>query len=209
MATAKKPAAKSTPAKKAPVKRAPAKKAVPAKKKVKPVSAVKAPAEPNPVGRPTSFKPEYVELAYKFALLGATDKRMAELFQVSEQTFNAWKHAHPQFLESLTRGRDIADAEIAHSLYHRAKGYEHPEDDIKSVALGGNAGSEIVITPTIKRYPPDTGAAALWLANRQRGRWHQKVEHEHSGPGGGPIQTENKTTHTADEAYKRMLGLPT
>lgn len=160
------------------------------------------------VGRPTSFKPEYVDQAYKFALLGASDKRMAELFGVTESTFYLWKQQHPEFSEALTRGKDIADAEIAHSLYHRAKGYEHPEDDIKVVAVGNNMGSEIVITPTVKRYPPDTGAAALWLANRQKAAWRQKVDHEHSGPNGGPIQTENKVEISADEAYKRMLGLP-
>lgn len=212
MATSKKPAAKKPAAKKPANTRATAakkpSKTTKPKKLDKPAPKSAEGSERLAVGRPTSFKPEYVDLVYKFALLGATDKRMAELFQVSEQTFNAWKHAQPEFLESLTRGRDIADAEIAHSLYHRAKGYEHPEDDIKAVALGNNQGSEIVITPTVKRYPPDTGAAALWLANRQKATWRQKVDHEHSGPNGGPIQTESKVEISADEAYKRMLGLP-
>lgn len=133
-------------------------------------------------GRPTSYRTEYAEQARKFCLLGATDKRLAELFEVSEVTLNAWKKEHPEFLKSLKEGKELADANVASSLYHRALGYSHAEDDIR--ALNG----EIVITPTIKHYPPDTAAATLWLKNRQPQVWRDKVDAELSGPNGGPIQ---------------------
>ena len=127
------------------------------------------------VGRPTSWKPEYAEMAYKFCLLGASDERLAELFEVAVSTIYEWKRTVPEFSEAVTRGKEVADAEIAHSLFHRAKGYSHPEDDIK--AINGS----IVITPTTKHYPPDTGAATLWLKNRQPKVWRDKVETELSG----------------------------
>lgn len=133
-------------------------------------------------GRPTSYKPEYAEMAYKFCLLGASDERLAELFEVAVSTIYEWRRAIPEFSEAVSRGKDRADAEIASSLYHRAKGYEHPEDDIRAV------NGEIVITPTVKRYPPDTAAATLWLKNRQPKLWRDKVETELTGPDGGPIQ---------------------
>jgi len=126
------------------------------------------------VGRPTKYKAEYADQAYKLTLLGATDAQLADFFGVSEQTFNAWKKSHPGFLESITRGKDLADAEIAAALYHRAKGYSHPEDKIFN-----NNGQEMVV-PTIKHYPPDTQAASLWLRNRQPGRWRDKQQVEHS-----------------------------
>lgn len=135
-----------------------------------------------PFGRPTDYKPEYNEQAYKFCLLGATDRRLAELFDVSEVTLNAWKKERPDFLKSLKAGKEIADAEVANSLYQRALGYSHPEDDIR--ALNG----EIVVTPTIKHYPPDTAAATLWLKNRQPNVWRDKLEAALTGPDGGPIQ---------------------
>ena len=56
---------------------------------------------PAAVGRPSKFKPEYVDQARKLAQLGATDREVAEFFNVSEQTPNTWKHVHPEFLESL------------------------------------------------------------------------------------------------------------
>lgn len=140
------------------------------------------PVKANPVGRPTSYRPEYAELAYKFSLLGASDVRMAELFNVSVATISNWKNDYPEFLEALTEGKDIADANVAKSLYHRALGYEHPEDDIRAI------NGEIVITPTIKRYPPDTGAATMWLKNRQSSTWRDKVETAVTGADGGPVQ---------------------
>lgn len=168
-----------------PKKRAPA-----AKGKVAPSKGVdkkKAAAGRRPAHRPSAYKPEYVDLAYKFCLLGATDKRMAEFFGVSEVTFNAWKSVHPDFLKSLKDGKEIADAQVADALFNRAKGYSHAEDDIKSVALGGNAGSEIVITPTIKHYPPDTNAASLWLRNRQPKLWRDKTEVSHANDPQNPL----------------------
>lgn len=127
------------------------------------------------LGRPTAYKDEYAEQARKLCLLGHTDAELAEFFEVSEQTINAWKKAQPDFLESIKKGKAFADSDVASKLFHRATGYEHPEDDIRAVE------GAIVITPTIKRYPPDTAAAIFWLKNRQRDKWRDKQEVEHSG----------------------------
>lgn len=129
-------------------------------------------------GRPSSFKPEYVDQVEKLARFGMTDAQMAEVFDVSEQTFNAWKKAHPDFLEALKKGKHLSDAEVVQSLYRRAIGYSHPEDDIRTISLPDGGGSEIVITPTIKHYPPDTVACIYWLNNRQSANWRNKREAE-------------------------------
>jgi hypothetical protein len=149
-------------------------------------------------GRPTKYKEEYVDLAYKFCLLGADDKDLARMFDVEEQTINNWKTEHPEFFESLKRGKEEADATIAQKLYHRAKGYEHPEDKIF------NDNGKPLIVPTIKHYPPDTTAAIFWLKNRQPQRWRDRVETEISGPGGGPIQFSGLPD---DELEKRIAEL--
>lgn len=62
-------------------------------------------AEDKKIGRPSAYKPEYAEQARKLCLLGHTDAELASFFDVSEQTINAWKHAHPDFLESIKRAR--------------------------------------------------------------------------------------------------------
>lgn len=178
----------ATPAKKAPAKK-PAAKAAPKQRR------------PS-AGRPSLYKNEYADQAYKYCLLGATDERLAELFGVNPDTVHEWKKVHPKFSESITRGKEIADAEIAASLFHRAKGYSHPEVHVS------NYQGEVTLTPLTKHYPPDTPAASLWLRNRQPKIWRDKVDVEHAGQNGGPIKTEGSlnVTITPEDAYKRMLG---
>ena len=129
-------------------------------------------------GRPTKYKEEYCEQAYKLCLLGATDAKLADFFVVNEDTINKWKIDYPQFSESLKRGKDDADAVIAQSLFHRAKGYSHPEDKIFN-----DDGSAMVV-PTTKHYPPDTTACIFWLKNRQKDKWRDKTESEITGANG-------------------------
>lgn len=128
-------------------------------------------------GRPSRYKSEYAEWAEKMAKLGATDAELADAFGVTEKTINEWKKAHVEFSLSLKKGKLLADAEVAAKLFHRATGYEHPEDDIRAI------NGEIVITPTIKHYPPDTTAAIFWLKNRQPAKWRDRPEAEQSGDG--------------------------
>ena len=135
----------------------------------------------NVGGRPSDYLPEYADLVYNYALLGATDGAMATFFNISEVTFNAWKKKHPRFLKSMRAGKAQADARVARSLYARAIGYEHPEVDIRAVK------GKIRKTSLVKFYPPDTAAATFWLRNRQPELWRDVQRGEISGPNGGPI----------------------
>jgi hypothetical protein len=126
----------------------------------------------KPVGRPSKFDPEYVEQARKLALLGATDEEMAAFWGVSVPTLHAWRKAHPDFLKSTMAGKLGADAEIAESLHHRAKGYSH-----RAVKIFQYEGQPVEV-PFTEHYPPDTQAASLWLRNRQPDKWRDKVDVE-------------------------------
>jgi DNA-binding XRE family transcriptional regulator len=118
-------------------------------------------------------------------LLGATDKELADFFGVSEQTLNAWKQAHPAFLESLKAGKEMADSMVADRLFKRATGYEH--EAVKIVA-DAKTGQEHIV-PYVERYPPDTTACIFWLKNRQRGKWRDRIDNEHTGRDGAPIES--------------------
>jgi hypothetical protein len=139
-------------------------------------------------GRPTKYDEQYAKQAYKYCLLGADDMRLAELFEVSESTVNNWKLEHPEFLDSIKMGRDVADANVGKSLYDRAMGYSHPEDKI-FVHNG-----ETIIVPTTKHYPPDATSAIFWLKNRQPAKWRDTQNIEVSGPNGSPIQVQQLAT---------------
>lgn len=112
-------------------------------------------------------------------MLGADDKRLANFFEVNEDTINEWKKVHVKFSESLRAGKDQADAEIAGSLYHRAKGYEHQA--VKIVA-DAKTGAEHIV-PYTERFPPDTTAAIFWLKNRQKDNWRDQSNIDHTTNG--------------------------
>lgn len=130
------------------------------------------------MARPSSYKEEYNEQARKLCLLGATDKELAEFFEVKESTINNWKSSKVGFLESIKKGKALADANVATRLYERAMGYSH--EDVK-VLSNPRYPDEPIIVPVMKHYPPDTGAAFIWLKNRQPSKWRDKKESEVSG----------------------------
>ena len=117
------------------------------------------------------YRGEYPEQVVKLCRLGVTDQEIADFFDVSVATLNRWKHAHPEFMEPMKRGKMHADANVADRLYQRACGYSHV--DTKFVTHKG------VITDReeyVKHYPPDTQACIFWLKNRRPDLWREKVE---------------------------------
>ena len=123
-----------------------------------------------PVGRPSSFKEEYCEIARKLKLLGADEVRIARILGVSDKTIANWKNQFPQFLQALKDGSDGADFNVANALYEKAIGYE------QTITKTDKDGEEY--TETIKN-PPDTTAAIFWLKNRQKDQWRDVRHNEH------------------------------
>lgn len=122
------------------------------------------------MGRPSKYKEEFAEQAQKLCRLGAIDKELADFFDISEVTLNAWKKEHKGFLKSLKEGKELADAEVADKLFKRATGYSH--DDVHISNYQGS----ITITPIIKNYAPDTTACIFWLKNRRPDLWRDKTD---------------------------------
>ena len=154
-------------------------------------------------GRPSAYREEFAVQARKLCRLGATDRELADFFGVDVATVGRWKHSHADFCEALKEGKSAADAEVADRLYQRALGFSHPEDKILQ-----HNGVPVVV-PTVKQYPPDTVACIFWLKNRRPDLWREKVGVEHSGPGGGPIQTEGdyKVSPEDEAVISRIVTL--
>ena len=94
---------------------------------------------------------------------------------ITETTINNWKLQIPEFFESIKRGKSQADSEIAEKLYHRAKGYEHPET--KVFCQDG----KIITHEVTKHYPPETAAIAFWLKNRKNKIWRDSHDFTSGG----------------------------
>ena len=77
---------------------------------------------------------------------------------------------NPEFSDAIQSGKDSADAKVAQSLYHRAKGYKTTETDVKVID------GQIVLTELQKNYPPDPASMIFWLRNRQPKLWRNKPD---------------------------------
>ncbi len=108
----------------------------------------------------TKYLPDYARQAENLCKLGATDIDLANFFEVSKSTVNLWKLEHREFMEALIVGKEPADNRVKMSLYNRACGYSHEEEDVKV------CDKTVVVTKITKHYPPDTVACFFWLKNR-------------------------------------------
>ncbi len=122
------------------------------------------------MGRPSKYRPEFVEQAKKLCRLGATDLEIADFFGITVRTLFNWKNEHDDFFHALNESKTIPDERVERSLFHRAIGYEHDEVDIRVID------HQIVKTQIRKYYPPDTTACIFWLKNRRPDLWRDKRE---------------------------------
>ncbi len=145
------------------------------------------------VGRPSKLNSMWdtYQIAYGLALLGATDEDLAAALGVDIESINRWKRKDAKFKKALKDGKGKADAQVAKSLFSRAKGYSHPDTRITVVRSKKGKRVQVVATPTVKYYPPDTTACIFWLKNRQRALWRDVTKHEVGGPDGAPIPVEH------------------
>lgn len=134
------------------------------------------------MGRPTKFREEFIEQAQKLCKLGATDEEVAEFFKVEVRTIYRWKGENELFCQALKVGKEECDDRVEKSLYARAIGYKHEDVDIRVIE------GQVVQTPIVKHYPPETVAGIFWLKNRRSQQWRDKIQQEHTGADGGPIQ---------------------
>src|SRR5713226_2151880 len=128
--------------------------------------------EATRTGRPTIYRPELATLARKLALLGATDQEMADALGIDQGTLDRWKMRHKEFRIAIQHGKIRADAEVAQSLYNRARGMSLPAVKI----FQGTPEGGPVIVPHQEHLPPDVGAAKLWLSRRQPEKWRERQE---------------------------------
>lgn len=117
------------------------------------------------------FKPEYSEMARRFCLLkaDATDEDLGKFFDVTAQTIYNWRCRYPEFKEAVLDGKERADAQVANALHKRAIGYEHPAVKI----FADPKTKQVIEVPYTEHYPPETGAAKMWLTNRSK-HWKDK-----------------------------------
>jgi len=144
-------------------------------------------------GRLSDYDPKvHPQQAFRFALLGATDKQMSEIWAISTATLQSWKIKHSEFLKALNEGRAPADAQVAATQYKRANGFSHEVEKVFIV----NGKPKVV--KYNEYFPPSDTAGIFWLKNRQREIWRDVQRNEHTGKDGDPIKSEVQATVIVD-----------
>jgi hypothetical protein len=121
-----------------------------------------------PAGRPTLYKPEYCIQAAKLCLLGATDEKLADFFDVNVDTIHEWKNVHPEFSDALNTAKDDYDFQVEKALFKRATGYTRK---VEKTTKDG-------VVECLEELPPDPTSMIFWLKNRQSRKWRDKQEVE-------------------------------
>jgi hypothetical protein len=146
----------------------------------------KGKATGKPVGRPTSYRPEFVDDALKLCgRMGATDDDLAFWFGVSDFAIKTWRGKYPEFAAACETGKAEANAKVKRALFQRACGYSH---DAEQILAPSGVGRKPIVVPYRKHYPPETVACIFWLKNRDGAEWRDVQDHKHGGSDGGPIQ---------------------
>lgn len=130
----------------------------------------KDPKDLEKVGRPTAFDPTRIPEIINYCKLGAIDEDLAEMLEVCIATIYNWKNDHPEFLDAIKQGKELADQQVVKSLFYRANGYSHDAVHIS------NYKGEITETDYTKHYAPDPTSMIFWLKNRQPDLWKDKQE---------------------------------
>jgi len=123
-----------------------------------------------------TYQESYAAQAEKLCLLlGATDKDLAAFFEVPVHTIVRWRAKYPNFSQAVTRGKMIADAQVAESLYRQAVGTCVVTR--KKAFADAKTGKEIIVEYT-ETLPPNTVAGIFWLKNRQPAQWRDRPKVE-------------------------------
>lgn len=62
------------------------------------------------MSRPTDYRPEYCEQVVELGRQGKSHAQIAAALDVARQTLHNWAAVHPEFLDAITRARDLAQA---------------------------------------------------------------------------------------------------
>lgn len=119
----------------------------------------------------TKYRPAFAKIAEVLCTqLAATDFHLCEIFGISNRTLIVWRTRHPEFRAACLLGLEACSDNVERALYHRAVGYTHEEQKVHFDKHG-----DVHTYDTTKHYPPDTQAIALWLTNKRKKVWANRM----------------------------------
>lgn len=139
-----------------------------------------------------AYRPNFADLARKFALCGRKDEEIAKFLEVSHDTYQIWRDLFPEFDQFVRSGRELATANVADALYRVSVGFTVPTVKLFAHKLkdaDGNEHVEITEHVVEEYHGPNVTAIQYWLNNRDPENWknttHQKMDGSLEVKGGG------------------------
>lgn len=149
-------------------------------------------------GRRSKYDKIDLKQVEMLAKKGWIDTEIAKFFGIAERTFHNWKKKHPEFLQSIKKGKEVADNEVVKALFERATGYSHPDVHIS------NYQGNITVTEIVKHYPPDPVSCIFWLKNRRKHEWRDKVEDSQYDAPDIPADIDNLSASEVNKLYDEI-----
>lgn len=144
-----------------------------------PTGVLNPPETKRRVGRPTKYGPAMCETVLDLGAAGKSKAQIASQLGISRETLDIWARTHKEFSDSVKAAQELALA------WWENKGQEHTFESGK----GFNATAFI-----------------FQMKNRFRDDYRDTTAHEHSGPGGGPIETKETSELETVRRVAFMLG---
>lgn len=135
-------------------------------------------------GRPSKYQPAYCEEVVNFCAEGYSLTAFAGEIGVDRDSITEWAKVYPEFSLAVKRAK--------------AKRARWWEDRGRKIAEeGGPGGQATMVIFGLKNHAPDD--------------YSDKVQHEHSGPNGGPIDIavrQQRAAEMIDAAFSEVQALP-
>ncbi|MDT8445796.1 MAG: hypothetical protein RRB13_02725 [bacterium] len=146
----------------------------------------------RPQGRPDKY-PTHVEgrleEVEEWAKAGASREEIASNLRVSRASLLNYQNRHPEFAEALSRGDQVAVAQVEAALFRSAVGYRLDFEEVIEEEVfhqGLLAGVKKRVKRGTKHVAPNERAARMILTNKAPQTWSDKTQVEHSGEIGQP-----------------------
>lgn len=121
-------------------------------------------------------KSKWPQVKEKFAEIeiwlrgGLTEAQIIKNLGIGKTTWESYKNKYPELIDLLKKGRENQIAEVANALYKNATGYYYYVDE--AIKVKDAAGGEHVEKVRLQKFkPPETGAIAFFLKNKDKTNW--------------------------------------
>jgi len=128
--------------------------------------------KPAKRGRPSKWRPEFVEKVREFVRAGLTREDIAAQLDISLTQLFEWRSKKADLAEALDSTRAVADTAVASALYLKATG--QATKTTRKVVIKDDGSREV--HETTETLGPDAQAARYWLNNRAPRQWRDRIE---------------------------------